>query len=439
MLGTLANAAQLGATNAHDFGEKTIRKLFVRLIPFLFFVYVVNYLDRINVGFAALQMQAQLGLSDRVYGLGAGIFFIGYFGCQLPSNLALTRVGARRWIAAIIMVWGVISSCMIFIRSAHEFYAMRFLLGVAESGFFPGIVLYLKNWIPAQARARALALFMTGIPISGVIGGPISGALLELRGASLAGWQWLFLLEGAPAVLLGFATLCILTDTPQAASWLTVEECAWLTTELRHERQSHPNADRNWSGVFVNRNVWLLTCVYLGLTTCMYSIIYFLPKMVRSTSAASNFRIGLLSAIPYFIAAVAMVLAARNSDRTREQRRHLMVLAACGSIGACAAGFAGSTAAMIALLSLAVAGCLSMLGPFWALAAATLSESTSAAGIAIINSLGNFGGFFGPRTVGALVSVSRGYSGGMMVVGTAVLLGGLIALLIRPRGVPVPN
>jgi MFS transporter, ACS family, tartrate transporter len=432
-------AEPMNVVQESDLGARTIRKLFWRLIPFLFFVYVVNYLDRINVGFAALQMQAQLGLSDRVYGMGAGIFFVGYLGCQLPSNLVLNRVGARRWIAAIIMVWGVISSCMIFIRTAHEFYAMRFLLGVAESGFFPGIILYLKNWVPVQARARGMALFMTGIPIAGLVGGPISGALLELRAGPLAGWQWLFLIEGAPAVLLGVITLRILTDRPQSTHWLTDDERAWLVAEMQRERELHPDVDRNWSAAFVNPNVWVLTCVYFGLTTCTYALVYFLPKMVRSVSTASNFGIGLLSAIPYLIAATAMVLAGRNSDRMGEQRRHLAVLALIGSIGACAAGVAGSTAAMIVLLSLAAAGSFSMLGLFWALAALSLSEATAAAGIAIINSLGNLGGFFGPYSVGLLRSVSSGFRSGMIVVGAALVVGGCVAQLVRPRRVNVSN
>lgn len=431
------DAKPITSDQAADLGAQTIRKLFWRLIPFLFFVYVVNYLDRINVGFAALQMQAQLGLSDRVYGLGAGIFFIGYLGCQLPSNLLLTRIGARRWIATIIMVWGVISSCMIFVRSAHQFYAMRFLLGVAESGFFPGIILYLKNWIPAQARARGIALFMAGIPIAGLVGGPISGALLELHAGPLAGWQWLFLLEGAPAVLLGLITLRILTDTPQSTPWLSDDERAWLTAELQRERHSNTDPGQNWPRAFANPNVWLLTIVYFGMTTCTYGIIYFLPKMVRSVSAASNSAIGLLSAIPYVVAAIAMVLSGKSSDRTGEQRRHLAVLSVIGSVGACAAGFAGSTPTMIALLSVATAGSFSMLGLLWALAALSMSEATAAAGIAIINSLGNLGGFFGPYTVGLLRSVSNGFRGGMIAVGIAVLLAGSVAQLVRPRRVDV--
>lgn len=422
-----------------EIAQRTIRKLFWRLIPFLFLLYVVNYLDRINVGFAALQMQTQLGLSDRVYGLGAGIFFIGYLGFQLPSNLALARVGARRWIAVIIMLWGVISSCMIFVRTAHGFYGMRFLLGLAESGFFPGIILYLKNWLPASARARGVALFMTGIPIAGVIGGPLSGALLELHAGPLAGWQWLFLLEGAPAILLGFATLALLSEAPQTASWLPQEERNWLVAELQRERESNSGGDRNWSGAFINGNVWLLTVVYFGLTTCMYGLVYFVPKIIHAVSTASNLGIGLLSTVPYGITAVVMVLVGRSSDRTSERRWHLAAVAFCGALGSFATGYVCSSVLTITFLSLAMSGVFGTLGPFWALSASVLSEPTAAAGIAIINSLGNLGGFFGPYSVGLLRNVSGNAGGGMTVVGIAVLLAGLLALAVPPRPAKFPN
>ena len=422
-----------------DLGQQTIRKLFWRLLPFLFLVYVVNYLDRINVGFAALQMQALLGFSDRVYGLGAGIFFIGYLGLELPSNLALIRVGARRWIAAIMLAWGVISSCMIFVRTPHGFYGMRFLLGAAEAGFFPGIILYLKNWIPASARARGLALFMTGIPIAGFIGGPISGALLELHAGPLAGWQWLFLLEGAPAILLGVAALALLSESPQSVGWLTEEERSWLMDELQSERESHPNANQNWSAAFINGNVWLLTVCYFGLTTCMYGLVYFVPKIIRGASGGSSFKIGVLSMLPYAASAMVMVLVGRNSDRTNERNWHLAVFAFAGALGALATAYSNSSFATVASLSLAMAGCFATLGPFWALSASVLSASTAATGIAIINSLGNLGGFLGPTSVGLLRNVSGNNHGGMIVVATAALLAGALALPVRMRRADFPK
>jgi MFS transporter, ACS family, tartrate transporter len=425
------------ATLASDLETRTARKLFRHLLPFLFLVYIVNYLDRINVGFAALQMQAQLGLSDRVYGLGAGIFFAGYLTFQLPSNLAMRRVGSRYWMSAIMVLWGMISSCMIFVRTAHGFYELRFLLGVAEAGFFPGIILYLKNWFPASSRARAVALFMTANPLAGVVGGPISGALLGLHAGPLAGWQWLFLIEGTPAVLLGLLTLRFLAEDPQQVTWLSDEERTWLASELQRERDSHPDAARPWTDALSNGTVWLLTVVYFGLTTCMYGLVYFLPKIIRNVSTAGNLRLGLLSTIPYIVTAVAMVLTGMHSDRTGERRRHLACLAVGSAIGAYAAGYSVSTVSTVALLSLALSGVFSMLGPFWALLTSLLSESTAAAGIALINSVGNLGGLLGPYVIGRLRD-PYGFRGGLIVIGTAVALAGLIAL-VTPANLGVPK
>jgi len=418
------------APTAPDLESKTVRKLFLHLLPFLFLVYIVNYLDRINVGFAALQMQAQLGLSDRVYGLGAGIFFAGYFLFQLPSNLAMTHIGARRLISAIMVVWGLISSGMIFVHTPHGFYGLRFLLGIAESGFFPGVILYLKNWFPERARARAMALFMTANPLSGVVGGPISGALLQVHAGPLAGWQWLFLIEGTPAILLGIASLWFLAERPESVDWLSPDERAWLAMELRHERENHADRKRNWPAAFLNRQVWLLTLTYFGLTTCMYGLVYFIPKLIRNVSTAGNFGLGWLSAVPYLVTAICMVLAGAHSDRTGERRWHLAALAFVGATGACFAANVNSTAVTVFLLSLAMAGGLSMLGPFWALAAAILGESTAPAGIAVINSFGNMGGFLGPYSVGLLRTIYGGFSGGMFVIAAALLLSGVFALLV---------
>lgn len=423
-----ANAAQLTA----DLKRRTLRKLFLRLLPFLFLVYIVNYLDRINVGFAALQMQSQLGLSDRVYGLGAGIFFAGYFLFQLPSNLLITRVGARRLICAIMVAWGLISCCMIFVHTAHGFYGLRFLLGIAEAGFFPGVILYLKNWFPARARARAMALFMTGNPLAGVVGGPISGALLQLRAGPLAGWQWLFLIEGAPAILLGIASLWFLAERPESVNWLSPQESSWLMTELQHERDGHLDAKRDWFAACFSGRIWLLILVYCGMTTCMYGIIYFLPKMIRHVSSGTDFGIGLLSTLPYLAATAAMILTATHSDRTGDRRWHLVCIAGVGAIAASAAGYATSTAITVLLLSIALSAPLSMLGPFWALSTSLLGDTTAPAGIALINSFGNSGGFIGPYLMGFL-STRTGYRGGMVVIAAALLLAGILALLLSER------
>src|SRR5229473_808795 len=291
-----------------DVGATVVSKLTRRLLPFLFLLYIVNYLDRINVGFAALQMRGQLGFSDKVYGLGAGIFFAGYFFFQVPSNLALARVGARKWIAVIMVLWGTVSVSMIFVTTPRSFYLLRFLLGAAEAGFFPGIILYMRRWFPSAARARAVALFMMASPLAGVLGGPISGALLGVRSANLAGWQWLFVIEGLPAVLLGGVVLAFLTDRPEVAPWLTAVERTWLTGELAREQNQHPEAARREVfAAFTQAKVWLLVLVYLGDTTCTYGVGLWLPSLIRSVSGVSNLLIGMLSAIPYVATAIAMV------------------------------------------------------------------------------------------------------------------------------------
>ncbi len=291
-----------------ELGAKVISKLTRRLLPFMFLLYIVNYLDRINVGFAALQMRGQLGFSDKVYGLGAGIFFAGYFFFQVPSNLALARLGARKWIAVIMVLWGAVSASMIFVTTPRSFYLLRFLLGVTEAGFFPGMILYLRRWFPSAARARAVALFMTASPLAGVLGGPISGALLGVHAGNLAGWQWLFLIEGLPAVLLGAVVLAYLPDRPEVAAWLTTDERAWLTGELAREQGAHPQASRRQVfAAFTEGKVWLLVLVYLGDTTCTYGVGLWLPSLIRGVSGLRNFLVGLLAAIPYLVTAIAMV------------------------------------------------------------------------------------------------------------------------------------
>src|SRR5436309_10060431 len=371
-----------------DLEAAVIAKLTRRLLPFLFLLYIVAYLDRINVGFAALQMQKQFGFSDAVYGLGAGVFFAGYFFFQVPSNLALARVGPRRWTAALMVVWGAISSAMVLISGPRSFYALRFLLGAAEAGFFPGMILYLKNWFPARARARTVALFMTAGPIAGVVGGPISGALLGLHSQHISGWQWLFLIEGLPAVLLGIIVFVFLTDYPEAAAWLNDEERACLIEVLSREQESHPRpATREVFSAFTNRKIWLLIIVYFGATTCAYGLSLWLPNLIHNVSKAGNFGIGLLSTIPYIATAVAMVLVGVHSDRTGERRWHLALSAFSGAIGLWCAAFATSTVPQIVFLSLALLSAFSMMGPFWATSTALLRVSTVASVIALIESI----------------------------------------------------
>jgi MFS transporter, ACS family, tartrate transporter len=417
-----------------DTGATVVSKLTRRLLPFLFLLYIVNYLDRINVGFAALQMRGQLGFSDEVYGLGAGIFFAGYFFLQVPSNLMLARVGARKWIAAIMVLWGIISASMIFVGTPRGFYLLRFLLGAAESGFFPGMILYLKRWFPSAARARAVALFMTAGPLAGVVGGPISGVLLGVHGAHLAGWQWLFLVEGLPAVLLGGVVLAYLPDRPEVASWLTMEQRAWLTGQLMRERNAHPEASRSdVFAAFGKRQVWLLVLVYLGVTTCTYGVGLWLPSLIRSVSGVSNLIIGLLSAIPYVATAIAMVVIGIHSDHTRERRWHLAGPAFVGAMSLAWAAYATSTVATIVFLSLTLLAAYSMLGPFWATSTELLSETSAIAGIALINSFGNLGGFLGPYTIGLVRTWTGGFRGGLLAVAALLGISGVIALLVYSK------
>jgi len=411
--------------------EAVVRRLTWRLVPFLFLLYIVAYLDRINVGFAALQMQQQLAFTDAVYGLGAGMFFAGYFCFQVPSNLVLQRVGARRWIASLMMVWGVISSAMIFVSGPRSFYTLRFLLGAAEAGFFPGVIFYLKNWFPVRARARTVARFMTAAPLSGVVGGPVSGALLGLHlTAGLAGWQWMFLLEGIPAVLLGAVVLVYLVDRPEEAAWLSNAEREWLLATLRRERVEVSVATGTFSALKGGR-IWMLALVYFGLNTVSYGVSLWLPKLIKSLSGVSNFTVGVLSAIPYVTAALAMVAVGLHSDRSGERRWHTAVPAFAGALALAGGAYSTAVGPSILLISVAVLGVFSMMGPFWAMPTSLLSGTAAAAGIAFINSVGNLGGFVGPYVIGLMRTSTGQFKGGLLLVSGALAVSGMVVLRVR--------
>jgi ACS family tartrate transporter-like MFS transporter len=412
-----------------DLGTGVVAKLTRRLLPFLFLLYIVAYLDRINVGFAALQMKGQLGFSDEVYGLGAAIFFAGYFFFQVPSNLALARFGARRWIAVIMVVWGIISASMIFVGSPRGFYLLRFLLGAAEAGFFPGMILYLRQWFPSAARARAIALFMTAAPLAGVVGGPISGLLLGVQWGHLMGWQWLFLIEGLPAVLLGGVVLVFLTDRPEIATWLTEEQRSWLVEQLAGEERPQLRASSNVFSALRQARVWMLVVVYLGVTTSAYGIGLWLPSLLRSASGSSNLVIGLLSAIPYLATMLAMVVVGISSDRTGDRKWHLAGSAFACAIALGCAAYSTSTTADVVFLSVTLMGAFSMNGPFWATTTEMLTETSAAAGIAVINSLGNLGGFLGPYTIGLIRTWTGSFRGGLLAIGGLLAVSGVLALL----------
>ena len=408
--------------------------MMLRLMPFLFLLYIVAYLDRINVGFGILQMRGQLGISDGDYGRAAGIFFAGYFFFQLPSNLILEKVGVRRWISTLMAVWGIVSCLMIFIRGPVSFSVMRFLLGAAEAGFFPGIILYMKQWFPGTSRARAVAWFMTANPIAGIVGSPISGALLNLHGSGLSGWQWMFLIEGLPAIVLGGIVFVTLADSPHQARWLKGEEKAWLLNELATEKSADLELPQHgfWR-VLLSPTLWLLSVVYFAVATTMYGLTLWLPSVIRASSGLSYFLTGVVAVIPFVLTTAAMVLVGMSSDRTRERRWHTAVPAFLGAVGLLLAGFGHSTVLVVAGIGLGLAFAESMVGPFWAMATSSMAGISAAAGIAVINSLGNLGGYFGPDIIGIFRTANGGFRGGLLAISATLVFSGSIALIVGRR------
>ncbi len=417
--------------------QAILSKITWRLLPLLFLCYIIAYIDRINVGFAKLQLQQVLGVDPavfgRVYGMGAGLFFIGYFLFEVPSNLILHRVGARIWIARIMVVWGLVSVAMMFIQSTTVFYCMRFLLGAAEAGFFPGVILYLTYWFPARDRARTVAMFATGGVIAGIIGSPLSGVILGMNGlAGLAGWQWLFLIEGIPAVLLGVVVLVVLPNGPREARWLTETERTWIAARLAEEsaspgsQQGHRLAD-----AFTSGRVWLLCLLYFLLNVGGYGYELWLPTIVKEISGTGNTTVGFLNAVPYVAAAAAMFLVGRYSDRTGHRRWPVALAAMTSAVGFALSGLLHNPYLAMAALVLAFVGLKSTLGPFWALGTAFLSGTAAAGGIALINSVGNLGGFAGPYLVGVIRDQTGSNLAALMMLGGALLTMGLLALTIR--------
>jgi ACS family tartrate transporter-like MFS transporter len=421
--------------------RETVSKVTWRLIPFLFLCYIIAYIDRINVGFAGLQLQKAFGVDAsryyEIYGWGAGLFFVGYFLFEVPSNLALHRIGARLWIARIMVVWGAASSAMMLARTPTAFYIMRFLLGAAEAGFFPGVILYLTYWYRTKDRARTIALFATAGAIAGVVNSPISGALLQLDGAlGLAGWQWLFLTEGIPAVVVGVIVLFVLPDKPERARWLSAKQKEWIRGELEQERvQLGTHQWDRLRDVFTSGQISMLCLLYLLLNIAGYGFEMWLPQIIKGFSGASEVQIGFLNAIPYLVATVTMILAGRHSDRTGERRWHVAAGAFAAAVGFAASAMAGNLALALAALVLAFAGIKAMLGPFWAFSTAVLSGTAAAGGIAWINSIGNLGGFIGPAIVGQVRTATGSYSHALFALSGALVLMGLLALTLRPGDV----
>ena len=406
-----------------------------RLLPLVILVYVVAWLDRVNIGFAALQMNRDLGFSAAVYGLGAGLFFVSYGLLEIPSNLILARVGARRWLARILVSWGLISAATLWVRTPGQFYAMRCLLGAAEAGCLPGVIYFLGSWFPAQERGRVMALLMLAIPVASIIGGPLAGALLGLNGlGGLAGWQWLLLLEGLPAVVLGIIVLRRLPDTPQSAPWLDAEARAALVASLqRPESEAGIPGHASWTVVLTDSLVWRLALAQMLGNVGSFGLQFWMPQILKSVSGAGDFAIGAIAALPFIPAAIVMVLIGRHSDRSGERALHAAVPCLAGAAGFALAAFVQSTAAALLAMTIAACGIYGRHGPSWAVPTTYLSGRAAAAGIALINSVGAVGGFVGPYAVGLFKGAGQGYAGAFLFLGAALALAAAIFATLPRR------
>ena len=429
------------ATSAVPIDTGTIRKLKMRLLPFLFVLYVVAFIDRINISFAALTMNKELAITSQQFGLIAGIFFIGYVLFEVPSNLLLHKIGARIWIARILLSWGIVAMATGFVQSVAQFYVVRFLLGVAEAGFFPGIVLYLTYWFRKQERAHAIALFMTALPVASILGAPISGVILDhAHWLGVSSWRWLLILEGLPAIGCAVLTYFLLPDRPADARFLTQEQKEWITTELkREELQKLQSHQMSAVQALTNRRVWQLGLTALAWDIGLYWMSFWMPQVLKSLSSSySNTLVGFLVVIPQLVGLVGMVLVSRSSDRSLERRFHAAIPAIVGGTALLMLTMTHSPIASIVLLSLMAAGIYSFIAPFFALPSEFLSGISAASGIALINSVANIGAFVGPYTVGAITGKTRSFSGGMAFGGAALLLSATLALLL-PRKAQTPG
>jgi MFS transporter, ACS family, tartrate transporter len=411
--------------------KRVLRKITLRIVPFVMLLYFVAFIDRVNIGFAALTMNKELGFSPTVFGFGAGIFFLGYFLCEVPSNHVLDKVGARIWIARVMITWGLISGAMALVQGATSFYVLRFLLGAAEAGFFPGIILYLSYWFPARQRAAVTAIFMAAAPLSTVLGSPVSGALLDMHGIlGLSGWQWMFIIEGVPAVLLGIVVLFYMTDRPEKATWLSNDERNWLVRTMNTEAaQKAGTASHSvWRGL-ADLRVIALSLVYFGTSAGLYTLGIWAPQIIKQFGL-SSMQIGFLNALPGVVAVIAMVLWARHSDRTGERTWHVVGACLLGSLGLVLAGFAGTVLGVLLSLTLVNIGISSAKPPLWSMPTMFLSGSAAAAGIATINSIGNLGGFVGPAMIGWIKDLTGSFEGGLLFVAGLLVLSAVLTLIL---------
>jgi MFS transporter, ACS family, tartrate transporter len=410
---------------------RALRKVTLRIVPFVMLLYFIAFIDRVNIGFAALTMNKDLGFSPTVFGFGAGIFFLGYFLFEVPSNLVLDKVGARIWIARVMITWGLISGAMAFVQGPNSFYALRFLLGAAEAGFFPGIILYLSYWFPARQRAAVTAIFMAAAPLSTVLGSPVSGALLEMHGLlGLSGWQWMFIIEAVPALILGVMVPFYMTDRPEKAKWLRDDERNWLVTTMNAEaaKKAGTASHSVWRGL-ADPRVIALSLVYFGTSAGLYTLGIWAPQIIKEFGL-SSLQVGFLNALPGIVAIVAMVLWARHSDRSGERTWHVVGACLLASLGLVLAGFAGSVLAVLLALTLVNIGISAAKPPLWSMPTLFLSGSAAAAGIATINSIGNLGGFVGPAMIGWIKDLTGSFQGGLFFVAGLLVLSAILTLAL---------
>jgi ACS family tartrate transporter-like MFS transporter len=420
-------------TGGGTVGERARRRVTRRLMPYLFLLYVVAYLDRVNVGYATLEMTSDLGFAPEVYGFGAGVFFIGYFLLEIPGTIIVERWSARRWIARIMVSWGFVAALTGFANTATQFYWIRFLLGVAEAGFFPGMVVYLGHWFRYEDRAKALALFVAAQPVANIIGSPVSGLLLGVNWLGLAGWRWLFILEGVPAVVFGVVTLFYLTDRPQHAAWLPEDERAWLTSELERERLAKQGAHTGRVlDAFRHPQVLLLTLAYFLIVTSVYGFNFWLPTIIKKLSGSSNLVVTSVSALPYCVGLVAVLLFGWSSDRTKERRWHTalaMIVAGVGLLLGVAAR--ENTALAVAMFCVAAVGLYGYQPGFWSLPTSFLTGTAAAATVGLINSVGNLGGFVGPFVVGYLSRETGSLFAGVFYLSMSALAAAALIIFLR--------
>ncbi|HEX8766605.1 MAG TPA: MFS transporter [Candidatus Acidoferrum sp.] len=438
---TEAIAGQRPGRAAAKLESKTIQKLQIRLIPYLFLLYVVAMIDRVNIGFAQLTMNKDLGLSSQQFSIAAGIFFIGYFLFEVPSNLILHKVGARVWIARILLSWGFVASMTGLVQSVHQLYAARIVLGFAEAGYYPGIILYLTYWFRQRELARVLSLFLTGFAVNNVLGAPVSGFILQhVHWLGLASWRWLFILEGVPAIGLAFLTYLVLPNRPSEAEFLTGEEKDWVQAELAREEVQKPPGRHSAREGITNFRVWHLAAIYFTMMIGAYTLSFYAPQLVKSLSSEySNSLVGNLVTIPYLAALVGMIFVGRSSDRRMERRYHATVCLLVGGIGFLSLGRIHAPFVTMAFLSLLAIGYCSSLSPFWAMPSEFLTGFSAASGIAFINSVGNLGGFFGPSMVGFITQKTGTLYGGLAFAGVSMLVAALLVMLLpKAASVRVP-